>query len=371
MSNLHRLNTEAIGLPWLGATTASFALNAAGTWDALGFIPPEALTVSELRFYIADVVGAPVAADISVELQADSATTPGQPSGTALATIALAAAPTVGWRSVPGFATALTAGQQYWFVIKNLNAAPATNYISVGSFSIPSGPVWSAAEYGWSQRGTTNSGASWPSNYRTNDGGAIRVRFTSGLIMGVPIHSHTGYAWGLAEIYAQQMVGSEFIVPPNASRRVIGLEFYGRRFGTVTWNIEGRLYKNGVLAATTHAVPYGNVGTGGQVLAAFFPAASVVSVVPGDVLYAVSRAVGDLGDASNGYRIGEFQRDTDADSVLAGEGLWQQRGIYRLTDAGAWTASESSLGFARLILAGETSYSPAGGGFRNFYPGQR
>ena len=125
------LSAQMIGpmaLSGLSAGSATLALNASNTWLAGSYIPPTDRTLAKVKLYCTLVTGTVAAADCVCILEGHSALVPDDVS---IQTISAAdAVPSANtWQQWSGFTTALTAGRQYWFVFKNVNATdPTLNY---------------------------------------------------------------------------------------------------------------------------------------------------------------------------------------------------------------------------------------------------
>ncbi len=340
-----------------GANT--LALSAAATWLAYGYTPsfPGGTTTKTnngVRAFVSAVNGTLANTDLSCDIYSDTNGVPNVSLGST--TTLTAAAPTgAAWVEWSGLSVVVTTGVQYWIVIKNLNAVPATNFPTFRFTN--QGLPWllaqsnNSANWGWVKKHTTNSGGAWGTAAQAVSG--FRVGYSDSSYDGFP-SSNAGA--GTDKAFGSTEAGVKFTTPPNGVLNVSGLAFLAQSAGSPTGNLRFRLYNNTTLLATTIGViKPGNVTGGGW----YFGYFATQVIQPGTVLRAsISNDAAD--DASNYFRSsGEYTIDTDANSLplMPFEGTLQRSGL----SGGTWTDTNSNiLPFA--LLLDSTGEFGAGGG---------
>jgi hypothetical protein len=236
-----------------------FNLSAAANRFALSFVPEATKTLSKVTIYLSGVTGTLGANDLVADLFSDSASNPGtsiESRNTVTTT------PTGAGRCEwTGFTSSITAGTKYWFVVKNVNATPATNYATCRYFYDYVGPYDMAGSsgWGWSKKESTNGGTSWTNTYYM--GIILRLEYSDGTFEGFPIDSITDTDTSAQTVYSSRESGNRLITP-NIILNVKGLSFFVGTGGTPTGDLRYRIYNGTNLLGTTNSIPEANIADG-------------------------------------------------------------------------------------------------------------
>jgi len=310
--------------PLLTTSPAVQALNAAATWLAYNFVAEQAKTLSEVSAYLSAIAnpGSLATTDLTCDLYSDSS---GSPNASLQSRPAPSVPGSAQWLRWTGFSTALTAGTPYWLVLKNANAAPATNFptyqwvaqgasfgqavpLGVGNLLVATPP-----QYGWGRGVTTNSGGAW-----TLQGGTLGMRlgFSDSTYDGTPVQNLTrANAVGSGDrASGKQACGVRFNVPSGATLNVRGAWFVVARNGA-PGSLVYKLYSGTTLLGTTYGIGQANVtSTTGDLLAAYFPSALALSAAGNP--YRLVMADSNTADASTlWYGAPLVAWDSDASSL--------------------------------------------------------
>lgn len=349
-------------------TTATFQLNAAANWLAMGFVPDRDRTLSSCRAYVSAVAGTLGGSDVTCDLY-DNSGTNGTPGTTALETgkVPTATITAAGWYTWTGFSTALTAGQTYWLVFKNVNGTPASNSPTfrqltglAGDFLL--GSAATGTRHLWGRSTSTNSGSTWG-----NVGGqtGLRVGYSDGTYDGFPLHNVATAAIGDG-VYGSRESGVKFTAPAGANLRVSGVAFLsGNRNGTPTGLPRFGLWTGDapVLRAYTASLPSGvlaNMGTRWNAL--YFAEPQVVRA--GETVRVTMGETSNADASGNRYNQIEWSSDTDGNSTPLLP--WGGTCTKTYFDGSTWT--DSALGtsvFAHALLLDQSR------GFDPFRPAPR
>ena len=293
------------------------SLSVTGGWMAFGFVVDVARTINKARFFV-DLTGTLASGDVSVDVYSDVAGHPGSSLGTT-STFTGGTWPSDGWVEFTGLSVALTPGTQYWIVIKNNNATPATHYVQVRHGSSNSGPLTgclsSQNTYGWTSQGTANSGSSWSSVGQYGGCFGIRIGFADGSYMGMPIG---GTGSGNTYVYATYEQGVQFTMPPAGSLVVRGAAITLAAVNG-TPNATGyvyKLYSGSTLLATSNTIPTASVKSlagGAGFFAAEFP--SPVTIAAGATVRLTLAAVGSTDGSTTGPQMYAYNWDGDSNST--------------------------------------------------------
>lgn len=290
-------------------------VNAAATWAAIGFLATESKTLNKVRIFLTKS-GSPVAADYRLEIY-DTSTTTGHPnSSLATATVPGADPPGGTFVEWTGLSLALSANTQYWLVLKNLNASPATHFFTVRylntihgeHFGNTSGQHWASQN-----KATANSGGSWSHNAR--DVAGYRLEFADGTFAGMPLTDTTS----TPQVYSSREWGALFTAPA-ADLVVAGVSMTIRKVGTPTGVPRYRIYQDinagtRVLRGTTAAAQNGpwDTGTPGPWQALYFSApVTIAAGLPTRVVLSETTQA----DASgNRFESKSYTVENDANSI--------------------------------------------------------
>lgn len=329
--------------PQQGMTTS--VLNSSSTHIAFGFVAQQAKTLSEVSFYLSATSGSPAAADFEVSLFSNTTT----PSGTAIETKTLGSAPTTGWNRVTGWTTTLTAGEHYWFRIKNLNGSPTSNNFTFRFFAGSSTPkpfakystMMSSQYMGWNTITSSNSGSSWS----TYQGSNIRIKFSDNTYAGMPISS-VGFDSNY-KIYGTREAGNRFTTPSTfPTMRVAGLIFpCNKSWSSITGSIKFGLYTGSTptLLAYTQTLNLDRL-TSDDIICLFFDS---VQTIAANTLVTTTIAGVSGGNSSDHVRLYKYTIDTDSNSLLLAPFGGCVPVYY---DGSSWTTESSSFFPGALLL---------------------
>ncbi len=299
-----------------GSGASSFALNAAASggfsanWLAYSLFASESKTLTAVKASVSVVAGTLAATDLVCDIYSDTAGT--GPNASLGSTSTVTATPTgAAWVEFTGLSVALTAGTQYWIVLRNANAAPATNS---ATFRYGQSSSWVAAGVGDSPFGggtvktSTNSGGAWSGSANGYACG-WRVQYSDGTYDGIPVGAIAQLA-AANSTFGKQAVGVQFVTPPNAVLNIRGAQMMFNKTST-PGPCEYRLYNGSSLLATSAAIPAGNVNVQRNYMA-LFP--STVVVPPGTTLNLVLCDQTTADTNAKNYNQTAYTVDNDANS---------------------------------------------------------
>lgn len=205
------------------SSLTSFAMNTAGYMAGFGYVPAKDETVNEVSMYITAVTGTlGNGADCvcSVHALDSSGSTP---AASAIESRSLGATPTANsLQTWTGFTSTLSAGQMYFFILSNPNAAAGNTY-SVGYLPSALQPyigIWNAAGSHFTRYTT-----SWANQF-SSPGGVLLLKFSDGM--------YSGYPWQSANYEISRYVtatnkwGCELETPDDVILNVIGVTVQAR-----------------------------------------------------------------------------------------------------------------------------------------------
>lgn len=308
---------QALG--WLnfptGSSTAS--ANAAANWVGFSFVADSGRTLSTARVFVSALSGTLGASDMTCDLY-DSAGTSGAP-GAAIESGKLPTATITAsnWYTFTGFTTALTAGQTYWLVIKNVNGVPASNFATFRAASyVTAAAYWllgsTTNRQCWGFANSTNSGSTWSlSIWRLG----LRVGYADGSYDGMPTSAAGAAAVGDG-VYAAREGGVKF-TSPNAVLKVAGLAMLvTTKTGSPTGAPQLGLWTGGgspTLLAYTNPIPATAITTTQWVYSYF---SSVQTIQPGTVCRVTLGETAQADSSGNRWNNLEVTWDTDANSQI-------------------------------------------------------
>lgn len=339
--------------------TSTAAVNAAATWFALSFVPDSGRTLSAIRAFVSSVAGALAATDITCDLY-DSTGASGAPGASIEAgKLPSATINGAGWYNFTGFTTALTAGQEYWLVFKNVNAVPATNNCNFRNVTgCQDNAVFGnvLARFAWGNATTANSGVTWATN-ATRSG--LRVSYADGSYDGLPVSNAAVAAIGDG-VFATSESGLKFTSPPNGVLKVAGIAMYlGTQTGTPTNGLRFGLWTGSspVNQGYTTVVPQTS-NTSQQWVYAYF--SSDITIQP-NTIARVTLATSGADTNAKRYALEEVTWDTDSNSVI----LLPWEGTAQKTYYNGSTWNDTALGtslFGHALLLDTAGEFGAGGG---------
>jgi hypothetical protein len=320
-------------------------LNAAGKWNAYGFVPDRSVTISSVRAYVSAITG--TGGTTTCEIQSDSNAAP---SGTDLTGGSAQSQITTakGWYTWSGFTASLTAGSQYWAVFKNTDGTPVTNYptfqFGAGNATTSNWVPWIGSNsYGWQQRNTSNSGSTWPSQPAA-PGAGWRVGYSDGSYDGTPVQASAPSA---DRVYQTRESGVVFTSPPvalNVSSVAIHMQSIGRPVGQP----RARIYTGStptLLGTSSPVVSPEAIIVHPHAWSRFFFSPSLV--IPASHVIRVTLADDGSSDGpSNCWAGFEITQDSDSNSIA----LLPFRGTYQKTyyNGSNWTDTTGS--FIPVVL---------------------
>lgn len=357
-----------VGATGMNNGMSTFPIDAASDWLAFSYTPPENKTLAKVQAYCSAITGSPIAADADCELYSSSAQAP---ASSIEAVSAADANPAVDFMQWSGFTSALTAGTQYWFVFKNANATPGSNFYTLrfgGGGTFPQGVLLGLAttQSSFAKRQTTDSGVSWAGS-PVSAVAFLRLEFSDGTFDGFPFSNLAGLAT-LDRVFSDDELGVQFTTPSNGVLNVRGLLFYPHKVGTPTGNLRYRLYSGATpsLLATT-----AGVATPGQITTSLgFPTplwfSAAQTIQPGTVLTAVMGETTQSDTSANAYSTAEFtiQNTAASKALLPFGGIKKAR-----FDGTTWTYTDTSAVPFGLILDTDGEFGAGGGGGLLVHPG--
>ena len=287
-------------------------LNATGTWLAFKFNISRSCTLRKIKFCTATTHGTIGANDIEVHIFSDAGSAP----GTSLANVNSFTGGAIsgsGWKEAVGFNFGITPGD-YWVVIKNVNATPATNYIGVYAFYNNIGQQMYLGQtkyHGSAYQTTTNSGSTWSTG---SDGAfaSIRLEFNEGF-KGFPIYSGI-----TTNVYNNIEAGSFFNIPANICPNIASISMMGVCQGSPAGNLAYKIYDKvtNTLIGTTQSLPYPNMLSGGTNYPVNLGFSTPIALTAGQAIRVVATNTNTTTDnSSNCYKIGGYQMDSDINSL--------------------------------------------------------
>ena len=344
---------------------STFSLNAAGNWLAMSFVPAfDAATkqVAKVRLFCSSVTGTLGANDVTCDLYSDSAANPNASiESRNTLTSALGSNVYGEWTGFTATST-VTRGVPYWFVWKNVNGTPASNFPQLkfgGTLTWPVNAVGTGPGYGLGKAQTTNSGTSW-----TTLGGTcgLRVEYSDGTWQGAPITSIATSD----SVYSARESGSQFVLPSGPTWNVVSMRLWLRtKAGTPAAGLKGKLYTGTgnppTLLATTDIIPVSDVFNGNYYSVPF---SAVQAIAGGTTLTATLAEDTNSDTSSNNYASTEYQIDNDANSKALCNG-WR-KAFY---DGTNWTFTDTLMVPIGLELDPSNPFTVAGGGGLLRHPG--
>lgn len=336
-------------------------LNAAANRMAFAFVPQANTSLSACRFYNGTKSG--TGGTITCQLFGDSGGIPNITGG-ALDTLTVGTISGNSFVNCTGGTTALTAGTQYWVVIANTDASPATNSIQIWYGNTGTTPTW----YGCDTATSSNSGTSWLSN---RYGAGMRFDFADGTYWGTPLNgnfSGTGITGGIGAVNSTNEMGVQFTTPANVKLNTAGAAMYWQPIGTPTGGVLFKLYDaSHALLAQTYSLSNAESKAVSAVVKSRLWVPSTDSVGANGIYtlqpsttYTITMAETTNSDtSSNIYRPYGYAWDTDANSTPLIP--WSMQLDY--FNGTTWTQfANKFLPFALLLATGDEFTSTGGGG---------
>lgn len=359
--------------PGSGCGSTTFNLNSSAGAIGMCFIPQISGTLNSVRFYLSSVAGggALTAAQLTGEIQTDSSGSPSGSNPTGGAAQACTATPAIGFNTVSGFTCSLSAATPYWFICKNTNGVPGTNFPTFQYFNIGGllssplvGELSNAGQSVFAPAVTTFNGTTWASGGRSNFPN-IRLDWADGGHEGFPCSATGSTSSTIVQGGGTPTeIGAQFTLPgtSNLTYKVAGLAFSVVKSGTPAGFPQGRIYLGSSTTPSATTQPAGSLninataGNAGDYVALYFT--STQSITGGQsITITLSDSASETG--SNGYKINYNVMDSDVNSAFAPfEDTYQQA----VLSAGAWTYTANNLPLMALLLDSTGEFTAAAGG---------
>lgn len=334
------------------STLDTRSLNASGTWLALRFQPEYSLTVSSITVVKSGQTGVLAAADFSCEIYSDVAAVPGTSLATCLPPNAV---PVNG--STTTFHTcnyAVTAGNYYWAVLKNLNATQASNFMtyqtSQNGMSLRVGGQWNSFR-------TTDSGANWTQN--VIGAGGWRIEYNDGSFGGTAVKQGTA----TGSIFDTTEIGIVFTVPSDwPTINVAGVLGALSKTGSPgVANVALYTGSSVVETSSTSVILSTSIATTLDYHSFYFPTVQALSA--GET-YRLTFREGTIGDGSgnryNHYLITLVDTSTTTLNTMSFGGTLRSTSL----SGGVWTDGTSTASAISVILDSNNPFDFSAGGTR-------
>jgi len=293
---------------------ASNEIGSASLYYAMGFTAPAGKTISKIKWACDYKGGTLGASDVGVYVYSS---TVGHPN-VSLQSSTSTCSGTDSWNEAVGFSTAVTSGNQYYIVLRNLNGTPASNYFAVarrndlgGVNVFGHGTASSGNGFGNHVMISNDSGSTWSSGNFAG-AGQFRIEFSDGSFFGIPIYNSSRPAdnTGAGEsVYATREVGNKFTTPADAKLRISGIGCWIYKNNTPTGSIRYGLWTG---AASPSNITYSALAPVNQLSGMGY-------------LYLPLDTVQEL-SAATSYRITmgrTTQSDTSSNTVTVGRDVWE------------------------------------------------
>lgn len=256
-----------------GGTSQSIAMTGASAvqpkYLGLSFWFRSQVTLAKIRLYCVQVLGTLGTNDITYGIYADSA---GSPTGSALVS-ANASTPvlqTGTWVDI-NLSVELQPFTNYWLVITNTNAVPASNYPSFRISANGGGPAsagigGSGLHFG--KKGSVD-GSTWASTNSSIYQG-LYFFFADDTISGFPFVAGANDL--VSKVYATREVGVQFTTPINIKASLSGIAMLSLFAGSPSAGLKYKIYEGTTFVAETAVTPLSSylVGATLAIMPAFF-----------------------------------------------------------------------------------------------------
>lgn len=264
--NIDGRNSALIGSPFatLGTSFSSANINSNIIYVGHSFHLFEDKSISEVSIRINTKTGTVVSGDIEMHIQEVDMST-GYPNGTDLGTTSTSGTFTAGLYTVFTFSTpvSLTAGKQYCWYIKNLNAAPTTNYIGWSYMSVTDIYGGSTSLQTERRLNSTNSGTSWA---RSNYSPTWRISFSDDTDIGIPMLNLFTSSVGQDGVGYQTPKG----VRMKLRQVLVGMNRVGSYTSTVTLTLRKASDYDTIIATSHNIYDFADLPTTGSTLTSFY-----------------------------------------------------------------------------------------------------
>ena len=355
--------TGYIGVPSAGAQSGATTLtfNSADVWGGFSFVPrfsDTSKTLNKVLFRIATVVGVLGSGDISCALYSqDSA---GKPASQIEVSTTVSSTPTgAAWVEVSGFSSAVTRGERYYLVFRNLNATPSSNYFSIayqGNTGGNNGFALGVLHYlGWSKVHSTDSGVTWGNSSTINTN--FRLEYSDGTFEGMA-NRGCAYVAGTA-IYGSGRKSGGIFTSLNATMNVIGIAMTVGKLNNPSTPFWFELYNDTTLLGQTAVTTSISVSYSG-IVSLYFPEPIVLPANTANIRVVMARS--DSSDTvSNAWF--PFLYIVD-DGSAATQAMRPFNGTLRAAyyDGSSWTNNDNYIPVITLLLDTNGEFTATGSG---------
>lgn len=345
-----------IGVGLYSPNASVLQLNSTGIFGAWSFIADGSKTINTVSFYVSAISGALDSDDINVSIyNTDTAT--GKPSSSLASTTAVTATPTgASVVTVTGLSYSVTAGAQYYVVIKNDAAAPATNNFSVRRYTgIRNDQTTGGSLFGVNYATTSDSGTTWTV---TSNALMCQVGYSDGSIQGL-LATNNGFTGGVyGSSGSKRHEGVYLVTPEGATLKANGFYISISKTGTPTGILTAKMRIGTSIYTSTNTLAAGQVG--GVVP---FALPSTVEI-PGGSVVRITFENNAADSSSNCYRMPYYMLDDSS----ANKAIVPLQTQYTLSvdDAATWANTDEYLVIGGLVLdlaPFSAISSPAGGAY--------
>jgi hypothetical protein len=263
-----------------------------------------------------------------------------------------------------GLSYAMTDGVPIWFVLKNVQGTPASNYFSpMFSGGSGAGPLTQAA---WNPiYASTNSGSTWVAGSYQSIMPPMRLQFSDGSYDGIP-YTAVGNDTSHGAYGGTNEVGLAFTSPANGYLQISGAWMEITSTGTPAGNVSYKLYNavnssSPTLLGQTNAYAYGSQSELFTPL--YFPASSPDLIVPPlTPLYLTIACSG--GSSGNMYEIMTMSwlSDTNSQALKPFNGTLEE--VYLASST--WTKVATQVPVGGLICNAYSPFNPTYTPFNHF-----
>lgn len=339
-------------LDWISSPINPYSLDAADGGDSdscsddmvsLGVFTTEAKTLDKIRVFSPQKTGTIGSNDLTATLYAGSL---GVPTGSAITTcntITSAAASNI-YLEWTCFNDALTANTSYVILIKNCNATPASNYVTISRGSGLGLKVSDFRTGVWADRCTNDGGTTWTLCDDGQSSFAV-AEYADGTSAGNPFSLYTtpNSATSSYRAYDTRKVGAYFTTPPDAKINSIGAACVGVKSGTPSAGFRMQLLEGSSSVIYGHTTAAADINTNHGWLKSYWTRTELAPNTAYRIVFTAA-ATGDT--SSNGYTLGYWAVENDAESLaLRPFGM-----KFTAYDGSNWTETETVSPICYLIL---------------------
>ncbi len=311
---------EGINISWgagiISNGVLTRALSSATTFAAFSFISEKTLTLNAVKVY-ASAVTATAPSGLQLDIYSDSSTGVPNASLSNTTTITGGVPAAAAWIEFTGLTQTITAGVRYWAVVRNKDASPTVNFVTVQYGASAGGQLHTSSSmsiWGWSKIETTD-GSTWI----TSVGGlvpALRLQFSDGSYTGFSMQALAAEGTNLA--FGAHEVGVKFTMPGSSTitYSVVGAGIYkSSNTGTPTGNVRLRLYTGSSSTPTLLATSLGQAVAGNSTTGWHVDYFSSTQNITGGTVVRLTLSDSAADSSSACYRVYAATLENDANSL--------------------------------------------------------